>query len=79
MEKTLAQALHSALVAQCNCQEKKNTDWDLKWGQRIKQLMDLAPSGSGFNAGTQLVKWDAGPDYVQIQTFDPSNYRFFWL
>jgi hypothetical protein len=53
---TVLNELVNALVARTNCQKANppNTEWETKWDARIQQLIELLPSGSGFDTGTQL-------------------------
>jgi len=46
--------LVNALVAKANCQTSRNSEWETKWEKRIEQLLDLLPSGIGFDNGTKL-------------------------
>ncbi len=53
---TVVQALSAALIARENCKRSGNSTWYEKWDDRIAKIMDCAPSGSGFDNGTQLVE-----------------------
>lgn len=48
------EALATAIDARENCAERGNHEWELRWQERIDQLMKLLPSGSGVDNGTQL-------------------------
>jgi hypothetical protein len=50
----LYRRLSSTLVALRNCEAAGNTEWIEKHGERIKQMMRHAPSGSGFDNGTTI-------------------------
>jgi hypothetical protein len=52
------QRLASALQAHDNCQVSGNTVWEAKHQETIDALMGSAPSGSGFDRGTELVRRD---------------------
>ena len=47
-------ALASALAALANCQKNGNDKWTNRWTDRIADIMDTAPSGSGIDSGTSL-------------------------
>ena len=46
--------LANTLLAKRNCKKHKNDEWFIRHGARIDQIMGTAPSGSGFDNGTQL-------------------------
>ena len=46
--------LANTLLAKRNCKKHKNDEWFIRHGARIDQIMETAPSGSGFDDGTQL-------------------------
>ncbi|MCB1865144.1 MAG: hypothetical protein KDG50_06910 [Chromatiales bacterium] len=55
MKKKLYRAIASRIAAQANCLERGNSEWHAKHGAVIAELIrDHSPSGSGFDAGTQL-------------------------
>ena len=54
MENKLYQDLATAVGARLNCKASNNTEWFDKWNARIKQLVDLLPSGSGWDCGTKI-------------------------
>lgn len=47
-------ALATALSARKNCKKSGNTEWYDRHTERIEKIMKTAPSGSGFDSGTQL-------------------------
>lgn len=49
-------ALANTILARKNCKESGNKEWYDRHGDRIKKIMAGAPSGSGFDDGTQLDK-----------------------
>ena len=51
---TNAKALSRAIVSGRNAESSGNTEWAEKWRKRVSDIMDGAPSGSGFDNGTQL-------------------------
>lgn len=57
--KTIAEALHRALIAKAAAEERGTYLWSERWQERIDQLLDTAPSGSGFDAGTQVQSWNS--------------------
>lgn len=48
------QALASAVVARRNCANSGNTEWFDRHSERIEELIDSLPSGSGFDHGTKI-------------------------
>lgn len=46
--------LANAILARKNCKEHNNEEWYDRWDERIEKLMATAPSGSGFDSGTEL-------------------------
>ena len=51
---TLYKLLASAIYARKRCQETKNTEWFEKHSETIEQLVDMLPSGSGWDSGTKI-------------------------
>ena len=54
MKQTIAQALNAAILAREACRKSGNDEWEERWNARIDAIMESAPSGSGFDMGTQL-------------------------
>lgn len=59
MARYLYSELATAVAARRNCAQTvngmpKNAEWFDKWSDRIDELMDLMPSGSGFDSGTKI-------------------------
>ena len=54
MQHTLIQELSDAITARQNCTQSGNTEWFEKWSERIEQLVDMLPSGSGIDNGTKI-------------------------
>ena len=52
------QKLSTALTARDNCIDSKNLKWEETWTNKINAIMKLAPDGSGFDAGTEIEKFD---------------------
>ena len=50
----LYQIIYDASIAMENCIQSKNSEWEERWRNRIEHVMSSAPSGSGFDNGTQL-------------------------
>src|ERR1700733_9988314 len=44
----------SLIQAIGNCQRSWNKEWEEKHGERLRHLVELLPSGSGFDNGTKL-------------------------
>ncbi len=47
-------AIANAIVARTNCERSGNTEWYARWTERLAQLADLLPSGSGVDSGTTI-------------------------
>lgn len=47
-------------LAECitRCKEHNNVEWLPKWEARLAEIMDTAPSGSGIDNGTVLLRAD---------------------
>jgi hypothetical protein len=54
MQKTLVSEISNAIVARRNCQESGNTEWFANWSDRLAQLADMLPHGSGIDSGTKI-------------------------
>lgn len=52
--KTLAEHIASAAVARANCVRGGNAEWQARWTDRLAELADLLPSGSGIDSGTTI-------------------------
>lgn len=48
------QILARAIGAKARCEQSNNSEWTTRWTDRIDQLLELFPSGSGFDKGTKL-------------------------
>jgi hypothetical protein len=54
--KTVAQAIHAALVAIDNCEKHGNTEWLARWKAYVDRIAkECLPSGAGIDAGTRVV------------------------
>src|SRR5689334_20304154 len=53
-EKTLIQEISSLIEARENCKRTNNTEWYEKHTERLAQLEDYLPSGSGIDSGTKI-------------------------
>lgn len=51
---TVIQAMVNAATACRNCAAGGNLFWQDRWNQRVGQLSELLPSGSGFDNGTAV-------------------------
>ena len=56
MNTSIAQSLAKFIQARANCVENGNNKWYDKWDDRIEAIMKNAPSGSGIDNGTTLLK-----------------------
>lgn len=56
MSKTIAQRIAELVVARRNCEKMDNPQWHKIHGERLAGIMDLSPSGSGWDCGTTLVE-----------------------
>lgn len=54
MARYLYSELAAAIEARRNCADMGNQEWLVKWTQRIQELEQLLPSGSGIDHGTIL-------------------------
>jgi len=66
-DKTFA-ILARTLQARNSCEETGNDIWYEKHGDRIREIMTLAPSGSGFDKGTNLYL-DSNPNRLEFETW----------
>ncbi len=60
-----AQALAIALDARANCARLGNTEWCDRWDERLDQLIDSLPSGSGIDAGVELLN-ESEPSFITL-------------
>jgi len=62
MQNTIISTLSTAIAARKNCAGSNNgtfnsdgkQEWFEKWTERIKELVDMLPSGSGIDNGTEI-------------------------
>lgn len=54
MARYLYSELATAIVARDNCKKSNNLEWLDRWTEHIDNLVDMLPSGSGFDNGTKL-------------------------
>lgn len=54
MAKTWAEAYVSAYRAQERCIANGNAEWQERWGETIRRLLQLLPSGSGFDSDPEV-------------------------
>lgn len=47
-------ALAESIQAGANCAASGNEEWLERWTGRIERIMETAPSGSGFDSGTEI-------------------------
>lgn len=53
--RTVAEAIHGALVARDNCDKSGNTEWLDKWTRYLRTMArNELPSGSGVDNGTRV-------------------------
>jgi hypothetical protein len=53
-KRILYKELASTIQARANCLKSNNAEWLAKHTERIHQLVDLLPSGSGWDNGTKI-------------------------
>lgn len=51
---TVIQAIASTHASRTNCANSGNTEWEERWDTYLSELLELLPSGSGFDNGTTL-------------------------
>jgi len=49
--KTMAAEFVSCKTALENCIKSGNTEWEVRWYERLNKLVELIPSGSGIDTG----------------------------
>jgi hypothetical protein len=54
MERKIYEQIAGLLDAIKNCKQSGNAEWEGKHWQALKNVMDTAPSGSGWDSGTTL-------------------------
>ena len=54
MQSTVISTLSAAIEARKNCQQSGNTEWLDRWNERIEQLVQMLPHGSGIDSGTKI-------------------------
>jgi hypothetical protein len=64
----LYKQLAKACGAYHRCVETKNEEWQDKWSDQIKEMMDQFPSGSGFDNGTHIDLDASGDDKLVFNT-----------
>jgi len=62
------QVIASTLDAKKRCAEKGNTGWHERHSERIAEIMQSAPSGSGFNSGTKLLEDESNINKLVFET-----------
>lgn len=56
-QKTVAQAIHAALVAIANCNQTANDEWRVRWQEYITRISrECLPSGAGIDNGTRVLE-----------------------
>ena len=65
---TVVKAIANAVQARISCKDKGNTEWFEKHTERIEQLTDFLPSGSGFDCGTKIDLDASHADKLVFQT-----------
>ena len=68
MNRTVARALASSIVASNACHKSGNLLWRNRWGEYIEYIMKSAPRGSGFDSGTKLVEEDCSSKVLVFTT-----------
>lgn len=72
-QKTNAQAIATYIVAIENCKKIGNTEWYDRWSERLKAIMDTAPSGGGIDNGTQLDSTSGAGKLIFLAPFHHMN------
>lgn len=54
MARYLYSELALAIEARRNCITSGNEEWLIKWTDRVRELQDMLPSGSGIDCGTKV-------------------------
>ena len=62
------QVIASTLDAKKRCAEKGNTGRHERHSERIAEIMQSAPSGSGFNNGTKLLEDESNINKLVFET-----------
>lgn len=65
---TIATAFVNALMARNNCQKSGNKLWLDRWEERIQQLQDELPRGSGFDNGSKFCMLRSNEHCIVIET-----------
>jgi hypothetical protein len=60
--------LAKTILARKHCLETGNREWFENWDSRISDILETAPSGSGFDSGTQLAIDESGHDKLTFYT-----------
>src|SRR4030095_1660130 len=50
----LYRRMAAAIVARQNCKRTNNTEWFTNWSNRLIEMADDLPSGSGIDCGTKI-------------------------
>ena len=78
----LARELAATIQAIRNCEQSGNTEWAEKHALKLGVLMGNMPSGSGFDAGTQIELDECEHDKLVFTTafhhMDPNGYYDGW-
>lgn len=80
--RTIIHALASALTAYQNCQKSGNEEWRIKHGDTMRNLLDMLPSGSGFDNGTHIDAPNSSAERIVLKTafhhMDDNGYYCGW-
>lgn len=70
MARYLYSELAAAIEARRNCDTRvpRNEEWFDKWTERIMQLQQLLPSGSGIDQGTQVDTDESHAEKIVLRT-----------
>jgi hypothetical protein len=60
--------LAKTILARKHCLETGNREWLGNWDNCIQDIMETAPSGSGFDSGTELAIDESGRDRLTFYT-----------
>jgi hypothetical protein len=66
--RTVAQAIHSALVAIDNCEKAGNREWKARWQEYVARIAkECLPSGAGIDNGTRIVSLTSGGRGITLE------------
>lgn len=63
----------STLTSLANCEQIPNHNWAPIWTQRLKDLLEYMPNGSGFDTGTEIDRSASNGKLVFTTSFHHMN------